>query len=114
MPQSLGHALSIVGGLVVGQAAVDAKIVSAPMLIVVALSGISGLMIPRLKGAVFYFRLIFIILASFLGFFGFFAGVTVMLISIFNMESFSVDYTHCLNEFSYSSLKDDFIRAPWW
>ena len=114
MPQSLGHALSIVGGLVVGQAAVDAKIVSAPMLIVVALSGISGLMIPRLKGAVFYFRLIFIILASFLGFFGFFAGVTVMLISIFNMESFSVDYTHSLKEFSYSSLKDDYIRAPWW
>ena len=39
MPQSLGHTLSIVGGLVVGQAAVEARLVSAPMLIVVAVSG---------------------------------------------------------------------------
>ena len=58
MPQNIGPALSIVGGLVVGQAAVEARIISSPMLIVIALSGISGLMIPRLKTAVFYFGFI--------------------------------------------------------
>lgn len=114
MPQSLGHALSIVGGLVVGQAAVDAKIVSAPMLIVVALSGICGLMIPKLKGAVFYLRLLFIVLSGLLGFFGLFCGFVFMLISIFKMKSFTVDYTGSLREFTVSSLKDDYIRAPFW
>ena len=114
MPQSLGHALSIVGGLVVGQAAVDAKIVSAPMLIVVALSGICGLMIPKLKGAVFYFRLFFVMLSSFLGFFGLFIGFTVMLISIFKMKSFGIDYTSSIKQFNFNSLKDDYIRAPFW
>lgn len=53
MPQSLGHALSIVGGLVVGQAAVEARIISAPMLIIVALSGIRDLMYRRLKARCF-------------------------------------------------------------
>jgi len=114
MPQSLGHALSIVGGLVVGQAAVDAKIVSAPMLIVVALSGICGLMIPKLKGAVFYLRILFIIMASTLGFFGLFSGVVFTLINIFKMNSFGVDYTASVAEFSFTSLKDDYIRAPFW
>lgn len=114
MPQSLGHALSIVGGLVIGQAAVDAKIVSAPMLIVIALSGICGLMIPKLKGAVFYYRLFLVVLSSFLGFFGLFVGVTVMLISIFKMQSFTVDYTGSIKEFTFNSLKDDYIRAPFW
>lgn len=114
MPQSLGHALSIVGGLVVGQAAVDAKIVSAPMLIVVALSGICGLMIPRIKGAVFYFRLFFIILTALLGFFGLFTGFAILLISVFKMKSFTVDYTGSIREFTASSLKDDYIRAPFW
>ena len=114
MPQSLGHALSIVGGLVVGQAAVDAKIVSAPMLIVVALSGICGLMIPKLKGAIFYYRLFFALLSSLLGFFGLFFGVAIMLISILKMKSFTVDYTGSIKEFNANSLKDDYIRAPFW
>ena len=42
MQQSVGHAMSIVGGLVVGQAAVEANIVSAPLLIITAFSGITG------------------------------------------------------------------------
>ena len=94
MPQSLGHALSIVGGLVVGQAAVEARIVSAPMLIIVALSGISGLMVPRLKGAVFYLRLIYVVLSALFGLYGYIAGIT-------------------LDRASFQSLKDSFWRAPW-
>lgn len=113
MPQSLGHALSIVGGLVVGQAAVEARIISAPMLIVVALSGIAGLMVPRLKGAVFYFRLIFVILASVLGLYGYISGVILMLIHIFSLSSFGVNYTVSLNYASRQSLKDSILRAPW-
>lgn len=46
MPGIMGQALSIVGALVIGQAAVTAKIVSAPIVIVVAFTGICGLMVP--------------------------------------------------------------------
>lgn len=113
MQQNLGHALSIVGGLVVGQAAVEARIVSAPVLIVTALCGISGLMVPRLKGAVFYCKLLLIILASLLGLYGFFAGLVIIHIHLYSLESFGVDYVSPAMEFTFQSLKDTIIRAEW-
>ncbi|MBO5021018.1 MAG: spore germination protein [Clostridia bacterium] len=113
MPQSLGHALSIVGGLVVGQAAVDSRIISAPILIIIALSGISGLMVPRLKGAVFYLRIVLVLLSSFLGLYGYMAGISVILMHILSLNSFGTDYTVSLRRINYESLKDTIIRAPW-
>ncbi len=113
MPQSLGHALSIVGGLVVGQAAVEARIISAPMLIVVALSGISGLMIPRLKGAVFYLRFIFVCLSALFGLYGYIAGMALVLIHILDISSFGTSYTVSLSHADRQSLKDTVLRAPW-
>ena len=114
MQQSVGHALSIVGGLVVGQAAVEAKIVSAPMLIIVALSGICGLVVPRLKGVCFFWRLILVLCATVLGLYGVFAGTVLFMSSVFSLESFGVDYTSTAARFSAQSMKDTFIRAPWW
>ncbi len=113
MPESLGHALSIVGGLVVGQAAVDARIISTPMLIVVAISGIAGLMIPRLRGAVFYLRLIFLFLGAFFGLFGFFVGAAVTVMHIISLDSFGVDYTISLRKADFQSLKDTLWRTSW-
>ena len=82
MPQNLGHTLSIVGGLVVGQAAVEARLVSAPMLIAVAISGIAGLMVPRLRAAVFYLRLFLVLLSAAAGLSGCLAGLTLILLGI--------------------------------
>lgn len=113
MPQSLGHALSIVGGLVVGQAAVDARIISTPMLIVIALSGIAGLMIPRLRGAVFYLRLAFVVLAALFGLYGFLAGISITVMHIISLTSFGTDYTVSLRKAEFQSLKDTIWRAPW-
>lgn len=113
MPQSLGHALSIVGGLVVGQAAVEARIISTPMLIVIALSGIAGLMIPRLRGAVFYLRLIFVFLSALFGLFGYFVGAAVTVMHIISLNSLGVDYTVSLRQANFQSLKDTLWRAPW-
>lgn len=113
MPQSLGHALSIVGGLVVGQAAVDARIISTPMLIVIAISGISGLMIPRLKGAVFYLRLIFLFSAALFGLYGFIAAFCIAVMHIISLTSFGTDYTVSLRRADFQSLKDTLWRAPW-
>ncbi len=113
MPQSLGHALSVVGGLVVGQAAVEARIISTPMLIVIALSGISGLMVPKLKGAVTYLRIALVLLSAFFGLLGYFAGISVTVMHIISLDSFGVDYTASLKVANYQSLKDTFFRGPW-
>lgn len=113
VPQGLGHALSIVGGLVVGQAAVEARIISTPMLIVIALSGISGLMIPRLKAAVFYLRLGFLFLAALFGLYGYLAGIIITVMHIISLKSFGTDYTVSLRKANFQSLKDTVIRSPW-
>ncbi len=113
MPQSLGHALSIVGGLVIGQAAVEAKIISTPMLIVIALSGITGLMIPRLKGAVFYIRVFLVILGAFFGLYGVIAGLFCVVFHILSLNSLGWDYTVSLQKANFQSLKDTVFRASW-
>ena len=113
MPQSLGYTLSIVGGIVVGQAAVDARIISTPMLIVIALSGIAGLVIPRLKGAIFYLRLIFVVLSSLFGLLGLLSGLFITVMHIISLSSFGTDYTVSLRRANYQSLKDTLFRAPW-
>lgn len=112
-PQSQGFALSIVGGLVVGQAAVEAKIVSAPMLIAVALSGIAGLMIPRLRGVVFYLRFILVLLSAFLGIYGYMIGFSIFVLSALSLKSFGVDTQPFLASPRFNSFKDTVIRASW-
>lgn len=113
MPQSLGHALSIVGGLVVGQAAVQARIVSAPMLIAVALSGISGLMVPRLRGVVFYMRLALTFASALFGLFGYIALMSILLVRILTLTSLGVDYTVSLSNPKFERFKDTVLRVPW-
>ena len=113
MPQNLGHALSVVGGLVVGQAAVEAGIISAPMLISVSLSAIAGLMVPRLSGAVFYLRILNVIACAILGLYGYLIVSSLFVLRVFSMKSFGVDYTVSFSRPDTQSLKDTFIRAPW-
>lgn len=113
MPQSLGHTLSIVGGLVVGQAAVEARLVSAPMLIVVAIGGIAGLMIPRLRSAILFLRVGMVLLAALFGLIGCFLGFTLILARITGISSFGVSYVRSLETPSVQGLKDTAVRLPW-
>lgn len=112
-PENLGTALSIVGGLVVGQSAVEARIISAPMLIAVALGSICGLMVPRLKGVVFYLRIACVLASSVLGLYGYLAVCTVFLIRVLNLSSLGEDYTVSLKKPIFKNLKDTVIRASW-
>ncbi len=113
MPQSLGHTLSIVGGLVVGQAAVEARLVSAPMLIVVAIGGIAGLMIPRLRSAILFLRVGMVLLASLWGLVGCFFGLSLLLIRITGISSFGVSYLRSLESPTVQGMKDTAVRLPW-
>lgn len=114
MPTAVGQAVGIVGALVLGQAAVEAKFVSAPMVIIIALAGISSLALPKMVGASITIRLIFLVLAASLGLYGFIFGVIGLLIYLFGMRSFGVPYMLSLVISDKQDIKDTFIRAPWW
>lgn len=114
MPPNIGMTLGIVGALVIGQAAVEARYVSATMIIVVALSGITGLMVPKLQGAKIVINTIFLFLSSFLGLYGFIFGVMGLIMHLFELNSFGVPYLSSIDSYRPQDLKDTIIRAPWW
>lgn len=116
LPKQVGAAVSIVGALVIGQAAVQAGIVSAPMVIVVAITGVASFMIPRYVVGISIRMLRFpiILLAGTLGLLGVMLGVITIIIHLCSLRSFGVPYLTPLAPFKANELKDVLIRAPWW
>ena len=105
----------IVGALVIGQAAVDAKFISAPMVIIIALTGITGIMLPKIKGSVIIIRLIFLLLVGILGIYGYVFGMAGLLIHLLQLRTFGIPYMYKLMQIDpLEELKDTAIRAPWW
>ncbi len=94
LPQSIGQTVSIIGGLVVGTAAVEAKIISPAVLIVVAIAGIAGYTMPsqELAGALRIWRFVLAVLASIAGLFGVVMGGAVLICHLAGIESFGVAY----------------------
>lgn len=94
LPQSIGQSLSIIGGLVVGTAAVDAKILSPAALIVVAAAGIAGFAMPgrSFADALRLWRFAFAVLASLMGLFGLTLGALGLLVHLSGLESLGVEY----------------------
>ncbi|KQL45250.1 hypothetical protein AN963_23190 [Brevibacillus choshinensis] len=115
LPKTVGQAVSILGALVVGQAAVQAGIVSAPMVIVVSLTGIASFTIPHFNASISIriLRFPLMIAASILGIYGILVGVLVMLGHMANLRSFGVPYLSPIAPMSIGDLKDIFIRVPW-
>lgn len=113
MPKYIGQAISIVGALVLGDAAVNARLVSAPIIIITALTGISSIMLPQVLGIV-EIRIIFLILSSFLGLYGYIFGVMGLVLHMMSIRSFGIPYMINIPSFSAQDVKDTVIRAPWW
>lgn len=116
LPKAIGQAVSIVGAIVIGQASVQAGIVSAPMVIVVALTGIASFTIPRynMGFAVRMLRFIVLICAGLLGLYGIVLCYIALTIHLVNLRSFGVPYYSPVAPMIPSELKDVFIRVPRW
>lgn len=114
IPSDMGQAVSIVGALVLGQAAVEARIVSAPIVIVVGLTGIVALLNIKMKGVNIFLRFIFLFLASIMGLYGIVFGIIGVLIYTMGLSSFGVPYMLKVGTIKMENIKDTFIRSPWW
>lgn len=116
LPKQVGSAVSIVGALVIGQAAVQAGLVSAPMVIIVAITGISSFMIPRYAAGISIRLLRFpiMLLAATLGLLGIVMGVIAIAIHLCTLRSFGVPYLTPLAPLKGHELKDALWRSPLW
>ena len=94
LPQSVGQSLSIIGGLVVGSAAVEARLISPAALIVVAAAGICGFAIPgrSFADALRVWRMALAAAASLAGLFGLTLGAICLVVHLAGLESFGISY----------------------
>ncbi len=114
LPRAVGSAVSIVGALVLGQAAVEAGIVSAPMVIVVAATAIAEFAVPSLTEGIILYRLILILLGGFMGLYAMTCGLIIIIVQIISLNSFGIPYGFPLAPGNKQGLKDSIIRFPLW
>jgi len=116
VPGTVGSTIGIVGGIIIGQAAVTAGLVSPIMVIIVALTAIGSFAVPAFNVGLSLRLLRFplIILGGIFGLYGVFAGVILILLHIVNLRSFGVPYLAPVAPSNLSGMQDTVIRAPLW
>lgn len=114
LPRPIGATIGIVGGLIIGQAAVSAGIVSPIMIIIVSVTAISSFITSNyeITFAFRIIRLILIIAASIIGLYGIALGLTMMLIHLIKLKSFGIPYLSPVVNIEKDDLKDLFIKYP--
>ena len=115
VPSPIGPTISIVGALVLGQAAVSAGIVSPILIIVVAITGIASFAVPDYSYS-FHLRLyrfIFIFLGYCCGFLGIGLGLFVYISLLCNTNSFGIPYTSGISPFVYTPGQSYFLKPIW-
>ncbi|SDN03667.1 spore germination protein KA [Paenibacillus sp. yr247] len=116
LPKSIGQAVSIVGTLVIGQAAVEAGLVSPSMVIVVSLTAISNFVFPSFSMgiAVRMLRFPVMLLAASFGLFGITVGLIAIVLHLCSLRSFGIPYLSPFGPFNLADQKDSIFRLPQW
>lgn len=113
LPENIGHAVSIIGGIVIGDAAVSAGIIGAPMLIIVAITAISSYVIYPMYESIAVLRILFIIVGAFLGIYGIMLLAAMVFCNICALNTVGVPYSAPISPLTISSLGDVFVRENW-
>ena len=116
MPGPIGSTLGIVGGLILGQAAVSAKIVSPIMIIIIAITGIGSFATAdySLSWSFRVLRLTFIILAASMGFYGIAIGIFLYGLLIASEKSFGVSFLEPIPRVKNKSMTNAIFVNPIW
>lgn len=116
LPKAVGQTVSFVGALVIGQAAVEAGIVSAGMVIVVAITAISSFVIPayNMSIALRILRFILMMIAAGFGLYGVMIGLIVIVLHLCSIRSFGIPYMTPYGPYISSEFKDSIVRMPHW
>ncbi|MBM7570795.1 spore germination protein [Aquibacillus albus] len=116
MPRAVGNAISIVGALVLGEAAVQAGIVSPTMVIIVSITAITNFVIPHfnLAIAIRMLRFGFMFLAGAFGLYGILIGIIAMILHLCSLRSFGVPYLTPFAPLQATGQEDSILRAPVW
>lgn len=113
LPKTFGHAVSIIGGIVIGDAAVNAGLIGAPMLIVVAITAISSYVVYPLYEPVSVLRFFFVIAGGTMGLYGIMILLSVLTVNAAAISPYGVAYTSPDAPFDKRSFVDNIFRFGW-
>jgi len=115
LPRAVGPAVSIVGALIIGDAAVRAGLVSTPMVVVVAFTGISSFVTPSYNAGIIIriARFGFLFASGMLGFLGIMVALILMLLRMVSLSSFGLPYMSPIAPFNLQHMGDIIVRRPW-
>ncbi|MBR2100390.1 MAG: spore germination protein, partial [Eubacterium sp.] len=113
LPQTIGHAVSIIGAIVIGEAMVSAGIIGEPMLVVVALTAIASYVVYPLYESVAVLRILFILLAGIGGIYALIVAMGALLMNITALNNLGVPYFAPISPLTPSSLGDTILRQSW-
>lgn len=116
LPAPIGQTVGIVGGIVIGQAVVQAGLISNVMVIVVAFTAISSFIIPNqdMLAAVRLMRFMIMVLATWFGFIGLIVGMMTIMGRLITLNSLNTSYSTPIAPFKAADWKDTLLRVPLW
>lgn len=115
LPRAVGPAVSIVGALIIGDAAVRAGLVSTPMVVVVAFTGIASFVTPAYNAGIIIriSRFGFLIASALLGFLGIMIALGLFITRMVSISSLGQPYLAPIAPFNREQMTDILIRRPW-
>lgn len=114
LPKPVGQAMSIVGALIMGEAAVSAGLIGSPMVVVIAITTVATFAVPSQADAAALLRLYYLILAGIMGGFGITIGLLATLAHLSSLKSFGHPYLAPIAPLQVDGLGDSIIRIPLW
>lgn len=115
LPKAVGQTIAVLGGLIIGDAAIRAGLTSPTMLVVSATTAVATftLVNQTLSGTVSIIRLFILVLSSIFGLFGFFVGMLCLVAYLSILESFGLPYLAPISPFIRKDLMSAILKKPW-
>ena len=115
LPQAIGQSVSVIGGIVVGTAAVEAGLISPVALIAVSIAGICGFVLPNrdLANAVRVWRFLIAVASSLCGLYGTLAGAAILLIHLLGLKSMGLSYLAPTGKILRPRMKKEKFRSAY-
>ena len=113
LPKTIGHAVSIIGGIIIGESTVSAGLIGAPMLVVIAMTAISSYVVYSLYESVAVLRFVFIIVGGLFGMYGIVLGAGLVFVNICALNPFGIPMSSPISPLDKKSLGDIFYRENW-
>lgn len=113
LPRPIGHAIGVVGGLVIGDITVSAGLVGAPMVLVVALSGLCSFVVPQNYEKIVVLRFLYIFAGGIFGLYGLLLASGAVIVKMCSLNTYGIPYMAPISPFSPKAWRDMLIRANW-